>query len=121
MAAPGERGAVISGAGQSDIGRRLMRDGVDLTLDACIDAIEDAGLTRADIDGICTYPGPMDTPPGFSGAGAVAVQDALRLNLNWHTGGLEMPGQLGSVINACAAVAAGYAFEPEFFGFMRKG
>ncbi len=104
-----ERKAVISGAGQSDVGRRLMRDGLDLTLDACVDAIEDAGLTRDDIDGLCTYPGPMDTPPGFSGAGAVAVQDALRLNLDWHTGGLEMPGQLGSVITACAAVAAGYA------------
>ena len=104
-----ERGAVISGAGQSDIGRRLFRDPLDLTLDACMAAIEDAGLSTADIDGVATYPGPMDTPPGFSGAGVVDVQDALRLELGWYTGGIELPGQLGSVINACLAVAAGLA------------
>src|SRR5205085_9104769 len=103
------KGAVISGAAQSDVGRRLYRDPLDLTLDACLAAIDDAGLTRADIDGIATYPGPMGTPAGFSGAGVVDVQDALRLNLNWYVGGLEQPAQLGAVITACAAVAAGYA------------
>src|SRR5438477_168402 len=104
-----ERAAVISGAGQSDVGRRLYRDRLDLTIDAALAAIEDAGLTRADIDGLATYPGNMDTPPGFSGVGVVEMQDALRLNLDWYNGGLENPGQLGSVITACAAVAAGYA------------
>jgi acetyl-CoA acetyltransferase len=104
-----ERRAVISGAGQSDVGRRLHRDPLDLTLDACLEAIADAGLDRADIDGIATYPGAMDSPPGFSGVGVTDVQDALRLDLNWYAGGLESPGQLGSVINACLAVAAGLA------------
>ena len=33
------------------------------------------------------------------------VQDALRLELDWFTGGMELPGQLGSVINAVMAVA----------------
>ena len=37
----GERGAVISGIGQSDVGRRLHRHPLDLTLDACLAAIED--------------------------------------------------------------------------------
>jgi acetyl-CoA acetyltransferase len=106
---PIERRSVISGAGQSEIGRRLFRDPLDLTLDACMAAIEDAGLTTHDIDGIATYPGPMDTPPGFSGAGLVEVQDALRLEIGWYTGGIELPGQLGSVIDACMAVAAGLA------------
>jgi acetyl-CoA acetyltransferase len=104
-----ERGAVISGIGQSDVARRLHRDPLDLTLDACLAAIADAGLTRDDIDGIATYPGAMDTPPGFSGVGVTELQDALRLNLNWYAGGLEAPGQLGSVINACLAVASGLA------------
>jgi acetyl-CoA acetyltransferase len=104
-----ERDACISGIGQSDVARRLHRDPLDLTLDACLDAIEDAGLTRDDIDGIATYPGNMDQPPGFSGAGVTEVHDALRLNLNWFAGGLEAPGQLGSVVNACLAVAAGLA------------
>ena len=104
-----ERRSVISGAGQSDVGRRLFRDPLELTLDACLAAIADAGLTTADIDGIATYPGPMSVPAGFSGAGVVDVQDALRLELGWWTGGIELPGQLGSVINACLAVAAGLA------------
>ena len=37
------------------------------------------------------------------------MHDALRLNLNWFTGGVELPGQLGAVINACMAVACGLA------------
>lgn len=104
-----ERRSVISGAGQSEVGRRLFRDPLELTLDACLAAIDDAGLTTADIDGIATYPGPMSVPPGFSGAGLVDVQDALRLNLGWYTGGIELPSQLGSVIDACLAVASGLA------------
>ncbi len=104
-----ERRAAITGIGQSDIGRRLNRDPLELTLDACLAAIEDAGLTRKDIDGLATYPGAMGGAPGFSGAGISDVHDALRLNLNWFTGGLELPGQLGSVINACLAVACGLA------------
>ncbi|MGZ8751434.1 MAG: thiolase family protein [Acidimicrobiia bacterium] len=104
-----ERRSVISGAGQSDVGRRLFRDPLELTLDACLAAISDAGLTTADIDGIATYPGPMGTPAGFSGAGLVDVQDALRLELGWYTGGIELPSQLGSVIDACLAVASGLA------------
>jgi len=104
-----ERRACITGIGQSQIGRRLGRDPLDLTLDACLAAIEDAGLTREQIDGIATYPGAMGGAPGFSGAGVTEVQDALRLELSWYTGGIELPGQLGSVVNACLAVASGLA------------
>lgn len=104
----GEAKAVISGVGQSDVGRRLYRRPLDLTVDACLDAIDDAGLTRADIDGIATYPGAMEVPPGFSGVGVQELQDALRLSVQWYNGALENPGQLGSVITAIAAIAAGY-------------
>jgi acetyl-CoA acetyltransferase len=104
-----ERRACISGAGQSDVGRRLGRDPLALTLDACLAAIDDAGLTTADIDGISTYPGGLDMPPGFSGGGAYDVMDALRIQCGWYNGGIEMSGQLGSVIDACLAVAAGLA------------
>lgn len=105
----GERRAVISGVGQSQIGRRIYRPPLDLTIDAALAAIADAGLSRADIDGLSTYPGNMDQPPGFSGVGVSELQEALRLELNWFSGGLEAPGQLGSVINAVAAVATGLA------------
>jgi len=103
----GERRAVISGAGQSDIGRRLFRDPLELTLDACLAAIDDAGLTTADIDGLSTYPG-ASGPAGFSGGGITDVHDGLRFeNIQWFCGGLEYPGQLGAVVNACLAVSAG--------------
>ena len=101
--------AVISGVGQSQIGRRIDRDPLDLTVDATLAAVADAGLSLSDIDGIATYPGNMDSPPGFSGGGVTELQDALRLDLNWFAGGIESPGQLGSVINACTAVACGLA------------
>ena len=103
----GERRAGVSGVGQSQIGRRIYREPLDLTLDACLAAIEDAGLDRSDIDGLSTYPGGMDQPPGFSGVAIEHVQDALRLDLNWFMGGRESPGQLGSVVNAIAAVSTG--------------
>jgi acetyl-CoA acetyltransferase len=104
-----ERRACITGIGQSEVGRRLGRDPLGLTLDACLAAIEDAGLTREAIDGLATYPGAMGGAPGFSGAGVTEVHDALRLRLDWYAGGMESPGQLGSVVNACTAVACGLA------------
>jgi acetyl-CoA acetyltransferase len=104
-----ERRACITGIGQSDVGRRLFRDPLELTLDACLEAIADAGLTREQIDGLATYPGAAGGPAGFSGAGLTEVHDALRLDLSWYEGGMESPGQLGSVINACMAVACGLA------------
>ncbi len=106
----GERTAAVTGIGQSRVGRRLNADPLALTLDACLAAIADAGLRREDIDGLSTYPGAFSGGgPGFSGAGVTEVQEALRLDLDWYSGGLEQPGQLGSIVNACAAVASGLA------------
>jgi acetyl-CoA acetyltransferase len=104
-----ERRSVISGIGQSDVGRRLGRGELDLTVDACLAAIADAGLTRDDIDGLATFPGAGIGMGGFAGPSSPEVQDALRLKLNWHDGGLEGPGQLRAVFAACLAVAAGLA------------
>ncbi len=104
-----EQRCVITGIGQSAVGRRLGVDPVELSLDSVLLAIEDAGLTTKDIDGVSTYPGPMENPPGFSGAGAYDIIEALRLNVGWYDSGLETSGQLGSVIKACLAVGAGLA------------
>lgn len=105
-----ERKAVISGIGQSAVGRRLNRTDLDLTLDAALEAIADAGLTVADVDGIATYPGAGGgAPPGFAGPGSPEVQDALRLKVNWHSGGIEGAAQIQAVINAVMAVSAGLA------------
>jgi acetyl-CoA acetyltransferase len=106
---PLERKAIISGIGQSAVGRRLERSDIDLTIEASLDAINDAGLTRDDIDGLATYPGMGIGGGGFAGPGTPEIQDALRLRLNWHDGGGEGPGQMRAVISACLAVAAGLA------------
>ena len=109
MSSPEQR-AVISGIGQSAIGRRLGRGELDLTIEAALAAIADAGLTRADIDGLAAYPGGvMGDTGGFAGPGTPTVQDALRLSLNWHSGGPEGPAQIQAVINAVIAVSAGLA------------
>jgi acetyl-CoA acetyltransferase len=106
MREPLERQTIISGTGQSDVGRRLHRTGLDLTLEAVEAAVDDAGLTLDDIDGVSTYPG-MGGP--FGGATGAEVHDALRLRLNWRDGGAETSGQLGAVHKAVLAVAAGLA------------
>jgi acetyl-CoA acetyltransferase len=105
-----ERRSVISGIGQSAVGRRLGRTGLDLTIDAALAAIADAGLTPADIDGIAAYPGAgWGAGAGFSGPGTPEVQDALRLEVGWHSGGIEGAAQLAAVVNAVMAVGAGLA------------
>lgn len=106
---PIEKRCAITGVGQSAIGRRLGRDPLELTLDGCLAAVDDAGLRVADIDGVSTYPGMMASPRGFSGSSAIDVIDALRLEVNWYDGGVETSGQLGSVMKACLAVGAGLA------------
>ena len=65
---PLERRAIISGIGQSAVGRRLGRSDLDLTVEAALEAIADAGLTRDDIDGISTYPGMGAGTAGFGRA-----------------------------------------------------
>ena len=106
---PLERRAVISGIGQSAIGRRLGRSELDLTIEGSLAAIADAGLSRDDIDGLSTYPGMGVGTAGFAGPSTPEVQDALGLSLNWHDGGGEGAGQMRAVIVASLAVAAGLA------------
>lgn len=109
MASPVTDNVVISGIGQSDIGRRLGRDPLQLSVDACVAAVEDAGLTLADIDGLTTYPGASMAGKGFSGAGLREMHDALGVKPSWVAGGVEYPGQLGAVVDAMLAVAGGLA------------
>ena len=62
-----EESAAIRGIGMSEIGRRLQRDPLRLTADACLAAIADAGLECADIDGLSTYPGATGSTLGITG------------------------------------------------------
>jgi acetyl-CoA acetyltransferase/uncharacterized OB-fold protein len=100
-----EHQSVLSGVGRSAIGRRLMVDPLSLTVDACLAAIADAGLTVEDIDGLSTYPGAGGM--GMSEGGVTAVEEALRIHPTWINGGMDIPGPGGSIIAAALAVAAG--------------
>jgi acetyl-CoA acetyltransferase/uncharacterized OB-fold protein len=100
-----EHRAVLSGVGRSKIGRRLMVNPLSLTVDACLAAVADAGLTLDDIDGLSTYPGGFTG--GMSEGGVTAVEEALRVRPTWINGGGELPGPGGSVIAAMLAVAGG--------------
>ncbi|OBF29429.1 acetyl-CoA acetyltransferase [Mycobacterium sp. ACS1612] len=90
-----EKDAIISGLGISRIGRRTGIPGLELTLEAAHSAIEDAGLTPADIDGIGTL---GDTPPS-------AVLDALGIDATDQTSGFGTGGVLIPVMSAFRAVS----------------
>ena len=93
-----DRGAIFSGIGISKIGRRTGIPGIDLTDAAAREAISDAGLEPADIDGVATM---GDTP---------IPEACARLGIapTWR-GGSEIGGLLAPVFAACDAVATGQA------------
>jgi acetyl-CoA acetyltransferase/uncharacterized OB-fold protein len=110
-----ESDVVISGIGMSRVGRRVLGDGaagdpLRLMVDACLAAIEDAGLTRGDIDGLSSYPGgSYDALSGETGGGIFSLEDVLRVRPRWFGSGMETSGQTGAVVNAMLAVSSGLA------------
>jgi acetyl-CoA acetyltransferase len=80
-------------------------DPLSLAVDACLEAISDAGLRIEDIDGLSSYPGMAGV--GMSEGGPTAIEEALRIHPTWINGGGDLPGPGGSVIAAALAVAAG--------------
>ncbi|MGW6358091.1 thiolase family protein [Streptomyces sp. NPDC055092] len=100
---------VITGIGQSQIGRRIGRSGIDLALEAAERAVRHAGLDWDAIDGVASYPGPVAAEAGFVGATTHDVRDALGLRTRWHTSSVETSGQIGTLLDAAAAIATGRA------------
>lgn len=105
----GEKNTAITGIGQSLVSRPAATSALSLTVDACLAAIEDAGLRREDIDGISTYPGAVNDATGFSPVGLTEVREALGLRVTWHSAGGDGPSQLTALFNAIGAIAAGFA------------
>ena len=101
-----EERAVLTGVGQSAVGRRLMVDPLRLTADACLAAVADAGLTLDEIDGLSTYPSRVGAP-GFSEGGIGPLTEALQLRPTWINGAGDTPGQSGAIVAAMLAVASG--------------
>lgn len=102
-----EKDVAISGIGQSEVGRPVARSAMQLTLDACLEAIADAGLTRDDIDGVACWPGDNNNGDAFSPVGPNALISTLQLKVNWFGGGYEGPGPLAGIVNGAMAIATG--------------
>src|SRR3984957_201594 len=100
--------AVISGVGLALAGRSSERSALNLTLDAVLEALADAGLRDSDIDGLSSWPG-VSVTPGMAPVTLREVKESLDLKLNWFAASPEAPGQLSAVINAAMAVASGQA------------
>jgi acetyl-CoA acetyltransferase len=115
-----EHRAVISGVGQSAIGREIHRSGLQLTLDAVLAAIDDAGLTVDDIDGLAMFPGGgTGNVPGYGGANIYEVQDALGITTTWRQGQVE--GMSLPFYGPVMAVAAGQARHVVIFRTVKEG
>jgi acetyl-CoA acetyltransferase len=102
-----EKQAYITGIGQSEVGVRLARSPLLLTVDAVKEALAEAGLNLSQIDGVATYPGKMHAFLGFSPISSDDLIEALNINSKWHTGAAEAPAQLSAIQAAAMAVKAG--------------
>lgn len=112
--------AVISGVGQSAIGRQVDRSGFQLTLDAVLAAIDDAGLTVDDIDGLAMFPGGgVSNLPGYSNGSLYEVQDALGLATTWRQGQVE--GMSLPFYGPAQAVATGQARHVVIWRTVKEG
>lgn len=98
------RDVAIAGVGYSEIGREVARTAGGLAVDACRAAMNDAGITAKDVDGIATYPGGYDSVPVFH------VSQSLGLGvLNWFSDLFGYtPAGITPVIAASHAVALGH-------------
>ena len=115
-----ERRAVISGVGQSVIGRRVDRSGFQLTLDAVLAAIDDAGLRVADVDGLAMFPGGgAANLPGYANGNIYEVQDALGLRTSWRQGQVE--GMSLPFAGPATAVATGQARHVVVYRTVKEG
>jgi len=102
-----EKLACISGAGQSDVGRPSSLSALALTIQACERAVERAGLSMSDIDGLTTYPGPVLDGSGHSPVGATEVMLSLGLDPTWIGASTEGHAHMGAMFQAIMAVASG--------------
>src|SRR3970040_2154684 len=96
----------IVGIGETEYTRwgQIKRSEFQLACEAVLKAIEDAGLTVKDIDGICSYANDRNEPTMI--AAALGIPQLRFSNMVWGGGG---GGGSGAVHNACMAVYSGSA------------
>jgi acetyl-CoA acetyltransferase len=101
------REAYITGVGQSEVGVRLPRHPLLLTLDAIKVALADAGLTLDQIDGVFSFPGKSHGYLAFSPVGTDDIIEACGIKSKWQMGAMEQPAQLSAIGMAAMAVKEG--------------
>lgn len=102
-----EKRVCITGIGQSAVGRPSPHSALRLTVDACRQAILDAGLTAAQVDGLVTYPGASADPSGIAPIGTTDAMFALGIDPTWVCSTTEGHNHMGAIVAAIEAIAAG--------------
>ncbi|MCX7863417.1 MAG: thiolase family protein [Novosphingobium sp.] len=103
-----ERKVAITGIGQSKVGRPSNRSALQLTLDACLEAIADAGISVDDVDGLICHPGKSSEGGGIAPVGTVETMMALGIRPVWtNPSSHEGPGHMAAIFQAIMAIAAG--------------
>ncbi|HEX8058542.1 MAG TPA: thiolase family protein, partial [Novosphingobium sp.] len=101
------REAYVTGVGQSEVGVRLPRHPLLLTVDAVKEALDDAGLTLDQIDGVFSFPGKSTGYLAFSPVGTDDLIEVLNIKSKWQMGAMEQPAQLSAIAMAAWAVKEG--------------
>ena len=103
-----EKQVRITGIGQSKVGRPSERTPLQLTLDACLQAIDDAGLEVDEINGLINHFGKVTQGGGISPVGTVEMMLALGIAPVWtNPSSAEGPGHMGAIFQAVMAIATG--------------
>ena len=102
---PGSETAAVVGVGYTPFTRRSGRSVLDQALEACRNAVQDAGLATTQVDGIASFMLMHDSVP------AVAVASGLALPRLGYVLDAQLGGQAPCYLvgQAAAAVRAGHA------------
>ena len=107
--AKNDRVAVV-GVGYSTVGRRTGLTSRQMTVQCAKAAMDDAGMTPKDIDGVSMLWGVAGAEP--EGLDVVDGMDAASMlgitPVNWHTSVGRSPAFVGAVVQAIAAVKSGF-------------
>ena len=104
-----EKLACITGAAQSEVGRPSSRTALQLTADASLAAIADAGLEVSDIDGIACYPGKSAEGGGIAPVSPSEAAAVLGIDPKWILASAEGFSHMAPIFNAITAIACGLA------------
>lgn len=100
--------AAITGVGMSKIGRDVNLPAINMTVDAIMSAVDHAGLSIEEIDGLSTQPGFSETP-GMAPVPLSDLKNTLGLKLNWFTSVQEGASTMSAIMNPVMAVTTGQA------------